>query len=199
MSIGNPDAVVNMNPQYVTQDLAAVPISHLVGGPLQAVYKTQSRLAYKLLEFIKEVALFVDDDSQYQATTIKFEYIASYDESGDPIKSILNIPLITLIHIPSLQITKFNYSFEMEINSTTEATHSYAGDQNVTAGGGGFAFIAQASTESSVSGQVSSSNKRDTNQSATYAFELDSENLGYTEGLKKVIDILDKTIQDVKI
>ena len=84
----------------------------LISGPLDACVKAQSEAAKSTLEFIRTVGLKEKNGTQYVATVV-FTFVRGGKACT------MNIPLISLVPIPTLAIEQMTYKFKVKIDSTS--------------------------------------------------------------------------------
>ena len=84
----------------------------LISGPLDACVKAQSDAAKSTLDFIRTVGLKEKNGNQYVAT-VAFTFVRNGKTCT------LNLPLISLVPIPSLAIEQMTYKFKVKIDSTS--------------------------------------------------------------------------------
>ncbi|MBR6918795.1 MAG: DUF2589 domain-containing protein, partial [Bacteroidales bacterium] len=84
----------------------------LISGPLDACVKAQSDAAKSTLEFIRTVGLKEKNGTQYVATVV-FTFVRGGKTCT------MNIPLISLVPIPTLAIEQMTYKFKVKIDSTS--------------------------------------------------------------------------------
>ena len=128
----------------------------------------------------------------------------------------LKIPLLAIVHIPSLSITKVSIDFtatvkgtltQDETNNTTTDTYETTTVYEKQKGEVLFSCwgvesrapsynVVKSKSAPQMVGSVtqSSKTKRTTTYEAEYAFKIKASDRAYPEGLKKVMDMLDKSI-----
>jgi Protein of unknown function (DUF2589) len=112
-----------------------------------------------------------------------------------PVETVdLQVPLLTVVKIPSLAINTVDITFDMEVkNSETDKSSFDAAAQmsaEAQVGWGPF------SVKVNITGSVSShkENTRQSDQSAKYHVEVRAEDKGMPEGLARVLDIVQSSI-----
>ena len=167
----------------------ALPIEDLIGAPLVAAAQAQGKLAGVTVDFIKAIGLNNSAEEgaspQYEAVSVDFTYTSS---DGD--ETSLKVPLLSIINIPSLSVKTTKVEFEMTVNTSTKNTTSTESSAELKAKAGwGWG-------SASFKGSVSKSkfNSRETDTSAKYSVTVEARDDGYPEGLAKVLDILNESI-----
>lgn len=82
----------------------------LIGKPLQAAIDAQADAALSTLEFVKQLCVQSNDGNQ-QVAVVSFEFF----RNGK--KARINLPLLSLVNIPSLEIKSMTYKFSAKIDS----------------------------------------------------------------------------------
>ena len=103
----------------------------------------------------------------------------------------LQVPLLTIVKAPNLQVKKVNITFDMEVKASTASQTTSAQDAKVSASWKGWG--AKVSFQGSVSNKQESQRSSDT--SAKYHVDVLAQDDGAPEGLMKVLDILGEAIQ----
>lgn len=187
----------------ISSQFKGLPMGDLIGGPLTAACDAQVRLANATADFIKYVG-FIDPGQgntlgaeHTRTATFSFKRLApdpadltkTKEETVD-----LNVPMLAIVKVPSLAISKVDISFDMEVKSSyaskesSATSGSFSSDMKVGWG----IFSARVHIEGSVS-----SNKEQTrasDNSAKYHVQVLAEDSGMPEGLARVLDILHTAI-----
>lgn len=103
----------------------------LIGKPMTAAIEAQAEAAKSTLDFIRQMCVTSDDGSQ-QVAVVSFEFF----KNGK--KARINLPLISLVNIPSLEIKNMNYKFSAKIDSHSSliVTHGDAPVKSVSGASG---------------------------------------------------------------
>jgi hypothetical protein len=188
--------LVDMSSQF-----RGLPMADLIGSPLQAACDSQVKLASATADFIKAVGFLPpakDGDPFGAVRTAKFAFKRTIgtktDGTVDTQDVELDVPLLAIVKIPALAITRVNITFDMEVKSSTASTSedtkegSFSADASV--GWGPFSLKVH------VQGSVSShqSNTRTSDNSAKYHVDVLAEDTGMPEGLARVLDIMHSAI-----
>lgn len=91
--------------------LNGLSFDQLIGNPLRAAVKAQRDMAKETLNFIKDEAIRIDKNGQGQLTYVSLSFI----RDGKAVK--MQVPLITLIPIPTLAISEMTYTFKAKVNA----------------------------------------------------------------------------------
>jgi hypothetical protein len=190
--------LVKMSDQF-----AGLPMSDLIGGPLQAACDAQVMLAKATADFIQDVGLEQDDATKAWSTrTVDFTFDRPVaDTSGGSTTETVNlkVPLLAIINTPCLSVKEATVNFTMSVSSSiseeedSDSAGSYSGSASVGFG----PFKAKVTVTGSVSSH--SSNTRASDNSAKYDVSVIARDDGPPEGLMKVLDILQSAIAPTAI
>ena len=156
-----------------------LPIENLISAPLVAAAEGQKSLAATTAQFITEVGM----DSSGNTKSVKFQY-----EDGTE-QVALDVPLLSIINIPSLCVDSIDVEFEMEVG--TQSASKSSTDSSATAS----ASVGFGCWKASFEGKVShhSENSRSSDTSAKYSISVKGKQ-EKPEGLMKVLDMLNSSI-----
>ena len=181
-----------------------LPMSELIGSPLTAACDAQVRLANATADFIKYVGFLPpasSDPNGVGATrTAHFAFTRPAPDPADASKTIeenvsLDVPLLAIVKVPALSITKVDISFDMEVKSSFASKES--SDMSAKAAAdmsfGWGPFSLKVHVEGSVA--THKENTRTSDNSAKYHVQVLAEDSGMPEGLARVLDILQSSIQ----
>ena len=192
-----------VNADNIMDSFKGLPMRELIGAPLFAAAEAQEKLASIALNFYDRIAFYQDgqeiqeDKKAGDTRILRFPIERPVIENGTvtKVKQVIEAPFLGLVPIPSLLIDRIDVDFQMEVTDTnTSKTDSTAELQtNLSAKW----FTIQAS----VSGKVSTSreNTRTTNQTAKYQVHVSASQQPQTEGLSKLMDILNSCIEPVDV
>lgn len=169
-------------------DFKGLPIEELISAPLIAAATSQAKLAMVTADFIKNVGI-KSDNSGIQ--TVDFRYI-DQDEKGDPIEKKLEVPLLSIINVPSLSVKEVDIEFTMEVKAQTRDESSSQNKVGFEAG-----FSSKFSPWScKMTGEVTtkSENTRSTDKSAKYDVKVKARDDGPPEGLSRVLNMLNDAV-----
>jgi len=186
----------------VAKQFSGLPIEDLILSPLIGMAKGQAKLNEVTWDYISTVAFepLSKDDKSGKVTTRSLDlelskYVTNEDGEQKLQKINSKIPMLPLVPLPSLAITKADIEFTMEVKSSTasKVTQEKKAEVKAKASGG---FFGQ-KYEVSVSGSVSTNkeNTRSTDNSAKYNVKVHAEQLPATEGMLKLSDMLNTLIE----
>ena len=186
----------------VASQFSALPMESLIGGPLQAAATAQGQLASITSDFITNVGL-EDDGGQIKARTVAFNYekpvktsttdasTGEVTDTWDVKPMSLNVPLLSIVKSPNLQVKEVNVTFDMEVKASSASQSTNQRDVSVDASWSGWG--AKVKFHGSVSNKNTS--QRSSDSSAKYDVKVSATDDGAPEGLMKVLDILGEAIQ----
>ena len=168
----------------IANQFTGLPIENLIAAPLLAACEGQKALAQSTAQFITEVGM----DSSGNTKSVKF----SYEDGSEAVA--LDVPLLSIINIPSLCVDEIDINFDMEVSTQTASKTSTdsSAELSVKAGFGCWS----ASFKGKVSHHSENSRKSDTSAKYTVAVKGKQEK---PEGLMKVLDMLNNSIGKQKV
>ena len=186
----------------VASQFSALPMEDLIGGPLQAAATAQGTLANITSDFINNVGLEKDSSGKLSARTVDFKYQkpvknTTTDKDGNTTDTWskqnmdLQVPLLTIVKAPNLQVKDVEINFNMEVKASSAASNENSQNASVDASWKGWG--AKVKFHGSVSNKNTSQRSSDT--SAKYEVKVLAKDDGAPEGLMKVLDILGEAIQ----
>lgn len=181
-----------------------LPMGDLIGGPLSAACDAQVRLANATADFIKYIGFMPPTDpkdpSGVGATrTAMFKFSRPIPDPIDGSKTIdqdvtLDVPLLAIVKVPSLSITRVDITFDMEVKSSfaSKESEDTKGSFSADASVGWGPFSLKVHMEGSVA--THKENTRTSDNSAKYHVEVHAEDTGMPEGLARVLDIINTAV-----
>ncbi|WP_432738288.1 DUF2589 domain-containing protein [Maridesulfovibrio sp. FT414] len=186
-------------PDAIVDQFRGLPMSDLIGAPLDAACEAQIKLANATANFIQVVGFMPpegDSKTPTQTRTASFKFKRpqqQQDKTTGPLAEEeveITVPLLSIVNVPNLSIKSVDITFDMEVKSATSSVEKTdkQGSFSAEASIGWGIFSAKAS----VSGSISShkENTRSTDTSAKYHVEVHASDAGMPEGLARVMDIL---------
>jgi hypothetical protein len=188
------DELVNMSSQF-----KGLPMGDLIGSPLSAACEAQVKLAQATADFIKVIGFLpppANDPTGVGATrTATFRFKRPVDDptnaGGIAEEDVeLEVPLLAIVKVPNLSVTRVDITFDMEVKSSFSQTESEdkKGEFSAEMSIGWGVFKASAKVSGSVA--THKENTRKSDNSARYHVEVHAEDGGMPEGLARVMDIL---------
>lgn len=142
-------------------------------------------MAQATAEFINDVG--IDADGKVRTASFGYEKRTANEDGTSNVDTMkVDVPMLSIVPIPNLQVDEVNILFDMEVKqsekaeSTTDWGGSLTGSMNL-----GIFKV-------SITGNVSShsSNTRSSDNSAKYHVDVRATNHGTPEGLARVLDIM---------
>lgn len=203
---------------------SGLPMGDLIGGPLNAACEAQVRLAMATSDFIKIVGFnpptSKTDPYSGGVNTAKFKFKRPVEVSPakpevpadgttpavaaqPPIIKIeeveLEVPVLSIVKIPSLSITSVDVTFDMEVKSSesSKETKDTSGSLESSMSIGWGIFKGSVSIKGSVA--THKENTRSSDNSAKYHVEVQAKDGGMPEGLARVLDIMAQSVAPMKV
>ena len=163
----------------IASQFTGLPIETLISAPLVAAAEGQKSLAATTAQFITEVGMDKDGKTKSVAFT--------YEDGSEHVE--LDVPLLSIINIPSLCVDTIDVEFQMEVSAQSASKSSTDASAELTAKAGFGCYSA------SFTGKVShhSENSRSSDSSAKYSISVKGKQ-EKPEGLMKVLDMLNNSI-----
>ena len=183
----------------IADQFAGLPIEDLIVSPIIGMAKGQAKLNEVTWDYINEVAFVKDKDGKATARALDVEMnrVMTDGTTGEQSlqKIYSKVPMLPLVPLPSLAITKADINFTMEVKSSDMSKSSTDASVSSTVSGGykGWGF----SAKFSVTGKVAThkENTRSTDNSAKYEVNVHAEQLPATEGMLKLSDYLTQMLE----
>jgi|TARA_Y100000593_G_scaffold90845_1_gene178190 hypothetical protein len=183
----------------IADQFAGLPIEDLIVSPMIGMAKGQAKLNEVTWDYINEVAFVKDKDGKATARALDVEMnrVMTDGTTGEQSlqKIYSKVPMLPLVPLPSLAITKADINFTMEVKSSDMSKSSTDASVSSTVSGGykGWGF----SAKFSVTGKVAThkENTRSTDNSAKYEVNVHAEQLPATEGMLKLSDYLTQMLE----
>lgn len=176
-----------------------LPMAELIGSPLTAACDAQVRLAVATSDFIKTIGFFPPSaDSKGDPNAVGGVRLAKFGFSRNTADGkedvMLDVPLLAIVKVPTLSITRVDITFDMEVKSSSASKESEdkSGKFSADASVGWGPFSLKVHVEGSVA--THKENTRSSDNSAKYHVEVHAEDKGMPEGLARVLDIMSQAI-----
>jgi hypothetical protein len=175
-----------------------LPMADLIGSPLTAACDAQIRLAVATSDFIKTIGFYppaagsTDRNAVGDIRNARFSFTRN-TASGKELVD-LDVPLLAVVKVPTLSITRVDITFDMEVKSSSASkeTEDKSGKFSADASVGWGCFSLKVHVEGSVA--THKENTRSSDNSAKYHVEVHAEDKGMPEGLARVLDIMSQAI-----
>ncbi len=180
------------------QEFQGLPMSDLIGSPLTAACEANINLAKSTADFINTVG-FNQDGKTIRTAEFAFNRpVTTYDDAGNEVikqeKVDIEVPLLSIVQIPSLKVDLVDITFDMEIKSSEQSKES--SDKSGELSGQARIGIGPFSASVSFKGSVSThkENTRSTDKSAKYHVQVKATDSGMPEGLCRVLDLMNQAV-----
>lgn len=184
------------NDPKIEKQMKGIPIEALIGGPLQAACKANIMLAKSTAEFIEKVGFELDQDGKpndkIRMANFVYEKPNQKDNGDYTIDKVhVDIPLISIVPIPNLQIDTINILFDMEVAFSSIEKEETETDSEFD----------PLKEKVKIHGKISShkDNTRKSDFGAKYHFDIHASNAGIPEGLARVMDLFAQAVVPKKI
>lgn len=184
-----------------------LPMGDLIGAPLMAACDAQVRLANATADFIQHVGFTAADaDGKTEVRTVSFKFnrpapgTTAGADGTQPTELVeLDVPLLSIVKIPALSITKVDVTFDMEVKNSEQYKETDDKQAALEAEGGG--QIGPFSLKVKVSGSIAQHKEhtRSSDQTAKYHVEVHAVDDGMPEGLARVLDIMAQSVAPKKV
>ena len=184
----------------IADQFRGLPIEELIVSPIVGMAKGQAKLNDVTWKYISEVAFVPGKDggpAKTRTLDVEMNRVMTDGATGEQkIQKVYSkVPMLPLIPLPSLAITKADVNFTMEVKTSTMSKSSTDTSSSVSAtASGGFWGMKYSAT---VSGNVAThkENTRSTDNSAKYDVSVHAEHLPPTEGMLKLSDFLNEMLE----
>ncbi|EKK5199735.1 DUF2589 domain-containing protein [Cronobacter sakazakii] len=174
-----------MDSQFIGSVINALPLEHMIGGPLQAMIKAQVQASKAYADFLLSVCI-----KDGKAEAVQFDYDETVvDEKGviqGVVKKTMRIPLLAAISHPNISIEEGTIDFELEVSQSESSNSETAAEASLEASVGWGPFSVK------ISGRVShkAQQTRSTDTRAKYSIHTQVKRQPPPEALMRVIDFL---------
>ena len=164
----------------------------LIGGPLIAAANASGKLSNQSAEFIKEVGI---NKQTGQLNTVGFSYKKT-EKGADAVETervkTIEVPLISMVNVPSLKVKQVTIDFEMEVKQQSEKKSTVEAKTELSVK---YKHVFSPVT-ASITGSISAKreNTRKTDNSAKYSVHVEATDEGMPEGLSKILSMLSNII-----
>ncbi|OZH52485.1 hypothetical protein AFK68_24105 [Hydrocoleum sp. CS-953] len=100
-------------------DLSSVPLYQIIGAPLLAIVQAESQAAQATANFIEQVGFDDNDEGVSRLKTFTFKYTKT-GVGGDTIEFTVEIPVLSIVPIPIIEVREATIDFGVEVNEAVE-------------------------------------------------------------------------------
>jgi hypothetical protein len=185
---------IDVTPNTVaTSALQAMDFSSLIGGPMTAIIKAQALAARTTYEFINEVCLTIDPDTNEKKPV---NVVFTYNNNGQV--ATLTVPLLVILTIPSIEISEFTIDFIANISAGSSSTAETSSDTELGVDASAEAslsvgpFSIKVKAEANYSSKQHSKAAQDSKYSVEYTMNVSVKGgqSGMPTGLQTILNIL---------
>ena len=162
--------------ESVDDKFKGLDMQSLVAGPLSAAYEAELKLAASTAKFIQDVGL---------------EGVPDENGKSDGTESVnMEVPLLSIVKIPTLAIEDIDIKFDMEVKSveSSESSKDKDGERDANEKIGFAPFNGKVKIKGSIG--CHEKNTRCTDNSAKYHVSIHAKDFGTPEGLSRMLDVL---------
>ena len=188
----------------IADQFAGLPIGDLIVAPLTGMAKGQAKLNDVTWKYISEVAFVKNEKTkkiEARKLDVEMQRVMTDQATGEQSVQKLqsSVPMLPLVPLPSLAITKADINFTMEVKQSTSEKSSVDTESSVEAQASGGFWGMKYSVK--VAGKVAThkENTRSTDNSAKYEVAVHAEQLPPTEGMLKLSDYLTEMLEPIAI
>ena len=188
----------------IADQFAGLPIEDLIVAPLTGMAKGQAKLNDVTWKYISEVAFVKNEKTkkiEARKRDVEMQRVMTDQATGEQSVQKLqsSVPMLPLVPLPSLAITKADINFTMEVKQSTSEKSSVDTESSVEAQASGGFWGMKYSVK--VAGKVAThkENTRSTDNSAKYEVAVHAEQLPPTEGMLKLSDYLTEMLEPIAI
>lgn len=181
-----------------TKRIRGMTIEQLVGGPLSAICHGQSHMAQATSDFIDQVAL--DEDRQLRMVDFTFERPVQIDQADGSIATQqqqyrVQVPFISIVSVPSLQVSKANIDFTMEVRSSFLDEQTKQGNETEQSALSS-PVLHRSRARTVLTGNVT---RNETKNAATLKVAIETKQGDVPEGLARLLDIVNQNIAPMEV
>ena len=206
----------------MAQQFTGLPMDALIGAPLLAAANANHQMALTQIEFLMSTCfkkVKTGDVDQYEPIMIQMVLTRGVIIPGDPnatpptqpsisyVKSIIGLPLLTILPLNSLAVDNVSVNFVMEVSSSYTEEHSVASQETNKAEGSFDAKIGALLWNVSLKGSVSHDQSRTTSDSshyekknsATYTVDVHAGQLPLPPGVGVIIQAYSNNVSPIEM
>ena len=189
----------------IADNFRGLPIEDLIVSPMVGMAKGQAKLNDVTWKYITEVAFIPNEKkgepAETRAIDVEMNRVMTDGTTGTQTiqKVYSKVPMLPLVPLPSLAITKADINFTMEVQTSTmhkDSSDTSFGMSSTTTGKAG-SFFGSISNTTTFTGQVAThrENTRKTDNSAKYDVAVHCEQLPATAGMLTLSDFLTQMME----
>jgi hypothetical protein len=195
----------------MAQQFSGLPMKSLIGAPLNAAAEANAMMGkaqtqYLLSTCFHEPATEGAPRSPIMITMeITRSVVKADGTAGTPVKTQMNLPILTILPLNSLAVDDVSVDFEMEVKSSFSNDKETSQESEVVAEAGFEAKIGYGCFSAEVHGSVKSTTKSassdkshyEKSNSAKYTVHVHAGQLPLPQGVTTIIDAYSKAIEPI--
>lgn len=181
--------------QLVGNSVHALPLDRMFKVPAVAMADTQKQLSYQYYEWVKNVGLD-ENGNVIMVTALYDEDIV--DETGNVVNTVqkkLQVPLLSILTHPNVNVQEGNVEFEMTIQSSEESSSSTEMEASLEAKAGWGPFSVKVTGRASH--KSSQTRKTDTRARYTVSMKIAKDNV--PEGMMQFMEMIQQAVTQPKL
>lgn len=189
--------VTKPKPDADEQALAAIPFHAILGGPLQAAVQAQTLAAGETLRFVHSLvgsgSSAAGAGPSQGVQTVPFDFESMSNILTDSLE--LNVPLISLVPIPYLEVSSLNVQFNAQLSSQEHTQDTNTFNTQATDSGGGNWLIGKTNFTATISDQNVWTDQGAENRQYSLQVTLQATQSALPGGLSKVLQMVDNVLE----
>jgi hypothetical protein len=187
------------------KELRSLPLFEIIGAPLIAIVQAQAQAARATVEFIEQVGFVKEEegtDAEPKVGALRmaeFSY-TKLDENREPARFAAQVPVLSLVPIPGIQVRQAKISFTAKI--TDAVTESAASAQSRRAAPAAQPAWLRPSLTNFRGSLAPAARPSDNQAQARGNFEMnievELEQMPIAPGLEKILNLMDQAINESK-
>eukprot|EP00792_Barthelona_sp_PAP020_P006123 TRINITY_DN2914_c1_g1_i1.p1 TRINITY_DN2914_c1_g1~~TRINITY_DN2914_c1_g1_i1.p1 ORF type:complete len:200 (+),score=71.28 TRINITY_DN2914_c1_g1_i1:23-622(+) len=186
------DSQIAYGNQGIQNTIGALDFGQLIGKPLMDIAAGQGEAAQIALDFIQQFGF--DENGKTRNTTFSIKLDDTSGATAKQVEATIEVPNLALVHLPSLCVDEVDIDFTAEVKSTasdtSQSTYQSSGSYSRSS------WWCRQKYQSKSSYSSAYKNTRSTDTSAKYHCNVNAKDLGPSEGLSRVLTMLNKLIPE---
>lgn len=183
-------------PIAAVAELSAIPLEHMIGGPMNAIVRAQTMASLATIDYIQAVGL--DENGDVRTANFKIQKTLPADPNATPavpapvVEDVtVTVPLLVLAPPPSIRISQATIAFKAKLTDVQTADRSIS-INNKFAADLSFKKVVTIKASSSVQIDAKSTSRREREYSLDVNVTVVQDAI--PAGLAKLLDILESTM-----
>lgn len=104
----------------VAEQFTGLDMENLIGGPLMATANANMYMAQATAEFINDVG--IDADGKVRTASFGYEKRTANEDGTSNVDTMkVDVPMLSIVPVPNLQVNEVNIQFDMEVEQSEES------------------------------------------------------------------------------